>query len=296
MAVRRMGSLGAGARPHPEGGAHHRRPRVGRAVSAPNIWPRPYSIGAWIGITGIDESRGMPAAARHGRAPRFIIAAIANNPAASQAKRSDTSGRSIARSEPRSHREARSEARNSTTIHPSRARAVGNLARSTSTRRTTCERDANGRIKRNPAARRAFQSSHPCPANAGTSGACPGYVADHIVPLKRGGADEPPTCSGRRRRKQEQRTESNDAHHSIRTGPVLISVVALCYLSSGNSPQPALTAIQPHRTIHLVRTGNQVQPPAMEYWSEPSLGPEDQPEFSTLPEPGPSWPYGGGCR
>jgi hypothetical protein len=24
-----------------------------------------------------------------------------------------------------------------------------------------------------------------------TSGACPGYLVDHIVPLKRGGADEP---------------------------------------------------------------------------------------------------------
>jgi hypothetical protein len=30
-----------------------------------------------------------------------------------------------------------------------------------------------------------------CPANGRTSGACPGYVVDHVVPLKRGGADEP---------------------------------------------------------------------------------------------------------
>jgi 5-methylcytosine-specific restriction endonuclease McrA len=33
--------------------------------------------------------------------------------------------------------------------------------------------------------------SNPCPATGRTSGACPGYVVDHIVPLKRGGADEP---------------------------------------------------------------------------------------------------------
>jgi len=47
------------------------------------------------------------------------------------------------------------------------------------------------RIKHNPASRRAFQRTNPRPATGRTSGACPGYVVDHIVPLKRGGADEP---------------------------------------------------------------------------------------------------------
>ena len=37
----------------------------------------------------------------------------------------------------------------------------------------------------------AFQRSHPCPSTGKTSGACPGYVIDHVVPLKRGGADAP---------------------------------------------------------------------------------------------------------
>jgi hypothetical protein len=122
----------------------------------------------------------------------LILAAIAIVPAASQAKRSDTSGRSIARSESRSHRtEARSEARDRSTSNTSRARAAGNYVLSTSTRCTTCERGENGRIKRNPAARRALQSGNPCPVNGRTSGACPGYVVDHVVPLKRGGADNP---------------------------------------------------------------------------------------------------------
>jgi hypothetical protein len=33
--------------------------------------------------------------------------------------------------------------------------------------------------------------SHPCPSTGKTYGACPGYVVDHITPLKRGGADSP---------------------------------------------------------------------------------------------------------
>ncbi len=45
--------------------------------------------------------------------------------------------------------------------------------------------------KRSKAARDSFQRSHPCPANGHKSGACPGYVVDHIKPLKRGGADAP---------------------------------------------------------------------------------------------------------
>jgi hypothetical protein len=39
--------------------------------------------------------------------------------------------------------------------------------------------------------RRAFQRGNPCPSTGRTSGRCPGYVVDHVVPLKRGGADHP---------------------------------------------------------------------------------------------------------
>lgn len=48
------------------------------------------------------------------------------------------------------------------------------------------ERDANGRIRRSPA-RRAFQASRPCPETGLSTGACPGYAVDYVVPLKRGG-------------------------------------------------------------------------------------------------------------
>jgi 5-methylcytosine-specific restriction endonuclease McrA len=38
-------------------------------------------------------------------------------------------------------------------------------------------------------ARHTFQQVHPCPSTGLTPGHYPGYVVDHIVPLKRGGAD-----------------------------------------------------------------------------------------------------------
>ena len=75
--------------------------------------------------------------------------------------------------------------------HVSRSRSVGSHTRSPSRKCTTCVRDEHGRIKRDPAARREFRRQNPCPATGKTYGACPGYVVDHIVPLKRGGADWP---------------------------------------------------------------------------------------------------------
>jgi hypothetical protein len=56
---------------------------------------------------------------------------------------------------------------------------------------STCARDSRGRIARSSSARQDFQKAHPCPSTGKTSGACPGYVIDHVVPLKRGGADSP---------------------------------------------------------------------------------------------------------
>jgi hypothetical protein len=36
-----------------------------------------------------------------------------------------------------------------------------------------------------------FKKAHPCPATGRSTGACPGYVIDHVTPLKRGGKDRP---------------------------------------------------------------------------------------------------------
>lgn len=44
---------------------------------------------------------------------------------------------------------------------------------------------------RDPAQVRAFRATHPCPATGKTTGACPGWVVDHIYPLCAGGADAP---------------------------------------------------------------------------------------------------------
>jgi hypothetical protein len=49
--------------------------------------------------------------------------------------------------------------------------------------------DRHGKIKRSKAAKDAFERQKPCPSTGKTSGACPGYVVDHVRPLECGGAD-----------------------------------------------------------------------------------------------------------
>ena len=53
------------------------------------------------------------------------------------------------------------------------------------------QRDPTGRIQRSSSARTEFIRKSPCPATGLSSGSCPGYIVDHIVPLKRGGPDTP---------------------------------------------------------------------------------------------------------
>jgi len=71
------------------------------------------------------------------------------------------------------------------------------------------QRDLHGKIKRDRAVRASFQRSHPCPTTGKSSGACPGYVVDHVVPLKRGGADKPGNLQWQTKKaaKQKDRTE-----------------------------------------------------------------------------------------
>jgi len=52
-------------------------------------------------------------------------------------------------------------------------------------------RDSHGKITRSPQALQQFKKANPCPATGKTYGSCRGYVVDHVMPLKRGGADAP---------------------------------------------------------------------------------------------------------
>ena len=50
---------------------------------------------------------------------------------------------------------------------------------------------ASAKQPRSASVKREFQLTHPCPATGRTSGACPGYVKDHVMPLACGGPDAP---------------------------------------------------------------------------------------------------------
>lgn len=56
---------------------------------------------------------------------------------------------------------------------------------------TGVPRDKHGHIARSSSAKTEFKKGHPCPSTGKSNGACPGYVIDHVQPLKRGGADRP---------------------------------------------------------------------------------------------------------
>jgi len=55
----------------------------------------------------------------------------------------------------------------------------------------TCPRDQHGRIQRSATAKAEFKRENPCPSTDLPRGACPGYVIDHVIALKRGGLDAP---------------------------------------------------------------------------------------------------------
>ncbi len=85
-------------------------------------------------------------------------------------------------------------ARNSGSSHSSGGHSSGHHAsknRSHTKADPGVRRDSHGHIKRSGAAKNAFKKSHPCPSTGKSSGACPGYVIDHVQPLKRGGKDSP---------------------------------------------------------------------------------------------------------
>src|SRR2546425_1164503 len=75
---------------------------------------------------------------------------------------------------------------------PERRSGATHSPKGTSKAAPGVKRDAHGRIARSETAKRDFmkQSGHP--------NGRPGYVVDHIVPLKRAAVTVPPICSGKR--------------------------------------------------------------------------------------------------
>lgn len=51
--------------------------------------------------------------------------------------------------------------------------------------------NVDAKIKRSSSAKREFKKERPCPSTGQSTGACPGWVIDHIKPLKKGGPDRP---------------------------------------------------------------------------------------------------------
>ena len=90
---------------------------------------------------------------------------------------SGSNGGGTAHSSASSHRYSSSHSSPKSTAHSKAAPGV--------------TRDAHGKIARSPQALQQFKKSHPCPATGKTYGSCPGYVVDHVIPLKRGGPDMP---------------------------------------------------------------------------------------------------------
>ncbi len=58
---------------------------------------------------------------------------------------------------------------------------------------------ATAQAQRSAAQVRAFRKLHPCPVTGQTTGACPGWVVDHRVPLCAGGKDAPANMQWQRK-------------------------------------------------------------------------------------------------
>jgi hypothetical protein len=50
---------------------------------------------------------------------------------------------------------------------------------------------ADAKTARSRETTREFQHEHPCPSTGKPTGACPGYVKDHVIPLCKSGPDKP---------------------------------------------------------------------------------------------------------
>jgi hypothetical protein len=75
---------------------------------------------------------------------------------------------------------------------------------------SNCPRDKHGHIKHSTAAKDEFRTLHPCPSTGKKSGACPGYVIDHIKAIKLGGIDSPSNLQWETIKQRKLRIEDSD--------------------------------------------------------------------------------------
>ena len=68
-------------------------------------------------------------------------------------------------------------------------------------------RNSHGKIVRSSTQTMAFKRSHPCPFTGRSSSGCSGYVIDHVVPLKRGGADGPSSMQWQTKRAAKEKNK-----------------------------------------------------------------------------------------
>ena len=68
-----------------------------------------------------------------------------------------------------------------------------------------------GNTHRSSQAKHDFMKSNPCPSTGKTRGACPGYVVDHVLPLKRGGADNTRKMQWQTLQEAKERISGNNA-------------------------------------------------------------------------------------
>jgi hypothetical protein len=119
---------------------------------------------------------------------------------ATASRGSDSTGRSHSHSSPHTrsyngnHHSSRADSSSTGRSHSrssSRTRTHRSTHRARRTTSSSVNRDSRGRIRRSSTAKHAFERQQPCPSTGRSSGACPGYVVDHVRPLECGGADAP---------------------------------------------------------------------------------------------------------
>jgi hypothetical protein len=120
---------------------------------------------------------------------------------------------------------------------------------------------ASAKEHRSASVKREFQLTHPCPSTGLTSGACPGWVKDHIVPLVCGGPDAPSNMQWQRSAMQRPRIGGRRRAALVRGQPISewfpLTSISTCRLpqreQTSRSRQSSTDVSAPYRADISVR-------------------------------------------